>query len=62
MFEASLAGVPGRDRRNRDPVDSERVDMMENTFDELLDFVRLGRYDAGEVGSLVRGIENIYAG
>jgi hypothetical protein len=36
--------------------------MMKNTFDELLDFVQLGRYDVGEVGGLLRRIENIYAG
>ena len=62
MFEAALAGVPGRDRRNGDPVDWERVDMMKNPLDELLDFVRLGRYDAVEVGSLLRSVEHIYAG
>ena len=60
MFEATLAGIPGCDRGNRNPVYPDRVDMMKNTGDELLDLVWLGRYDTGEVGRLRRRVEHIY--
>ena len=36
--------------------------MVHRAVDEFLDFVRLGRDDAGEVGSLRRNVEHIYAG
>ena len=42
MFEAALAGVVRRDRRDRSAEDSEGVDMVKYAVDELLHLVWLG--------------------